>query len=242
MTKFITLVLVSVFLISNTAFAKTSKTLTEQLREKADLAKAKAPLEKRKIMEGAIEDLRKSNIIKTALKKGDSLPSFSLPDVTRGMTHSKELLKKGPLIVVFYRGGWCPYCNLQLHDLQKHLSKIQALGAQLVAISPQSPDSSLSTAKKAQLKFYVLSDRGSQVARKFGLVFQLPDNLKNLYQEFGIDLEKSNQSNKWELPLSATYIASPTGKILYSFLDADYKKRAETLDLIQILQKQRRSP
>ena len=146
-------------------------TLTEQIKEKADAAKAKSPHEKQAIMEKAIDDLRKSKIVEQALKKGNTMPMFALPDVTRGRVKSDELLKKGPLVVVFYRGGWCPYCNLQLNDLQKHLAKIQSLGAQLVAISPQTPDNSVATAEKAQLKFYVLSDVGNKMARQFGLVY-----------------------------------------------------------------------
>ena len=211
------------------------KTLTEQLQEKVDAAKSRAPSEKAKIMDGAIEDLRKSTILAKALKTGDKMPSFSLPDVTKGTVVFDKLLAKGPLVVVFYRGGWCPYCNLQLRDLQKYLKEINGAGAELVAISPQTPDNSLSTAQKSELSFYVLSDADNKVAREFGLVFKLPDNLKEIYKEFGIDLAKSNASKEWELPLGATYIVTKDGKIAYSFLDADYKKRAETKEIVAFL-------
>ncbi len=209
--------------------------LTEQLKQKADMSKAKSSPEKQKVMELAIEDLRKSNVVKSSLKVGSQAPAFSLPDVKKGMTSSVELLKSGPLVITFYRGGWCPYCNLQLHDLQKHLKEINALGANLVAISPQTPDASLSTAQKDELSFYVLSDVGNKVAKKFGLVYKLPDDLKKLYKEFGIDLEKANATHDWELPVSATYIITPDGKVAFAYADPDYKKRAETKDILKKL-------
>jgi peroxiredoxin len=211
---------------------KADKSLQAKLKEMAEASKNKLPAEKKKIMESAIEQLRTSHVVDHALKVGDKMSPFQLPDVKRGMIHSSDLLKKGPLVIVFYRGGWCPYCNLQLHDLQAHLSEIEDAGAQLVAISPQTPDSSLSTVQKDELSFFVLSDVDSKVAKKFHLVYKLPTDLKNLYKEFGIDLEKSNNSKDWELPLSATYIVRPNGVISYAFLDADYKVRAETKDVI----------
>jgi len=219
----------------NTVTNAEEATLTVQLQKLADASKSKGSSEKRKIMTDAIEALRKSQITDRALKVGDRMPDFVLPDVKNGPVDSKKLLKKGMLVIVFYRGGWCPYCNLQLHDLQAHLSEIKALGANLVAISPQTPDNSLSTAQKDGLSFYVLSDVDSKVAKQFNLTYTLPDNLKKLYREFGIDLEKSNASKVWELPLGATYIILPNNKIAYAFLNVDYKKRAETLDIIQKL-------
>lgn len=213
------------------------KDLTTKLKELSDSSIAKLPAEKRKIMEDAIDGLRKSHIVDHALKRGDRIPNFSLLDATKKEISSEVLLKKGPIVLVFYRGGWCPYCNLQLHDLQAHLPEIKNLGADLVAISPQNPDNSISTAEKEKLAFHVLSDQGNIVGRKFGLVYKLPDSLKKLYQQFGIDLERSNSLKEWELPLSATYIVDTNGKIYYSFLDVDYRKRAETKDVIEALQK-----
>ncbi|MCB0348267.1 MAG: AhpC/TSA family protein [Bdellovibrionales bacterium] len=222
---------ITLFLLGANAFAG-DLSLTEQLKQKAEMSKAKSSPEKLKIMESAIEDLKKSNISKKALGVGSNAPNFTLPDVKRGMTNSAELLKSGSLVITFYRGGWCPYCNLQLHDLQKHLKEINALGANLVAISPQTPDASLSTVQKDELSFYVLSDVGNTVAKKFGLVYKLPDDLKKLYKEFGIDLEKANASHDWELPVSATYIVTPDNKIVFAHADPDYKKRAETKDIL----------
>ncbi len=216
---------------------ESEKSLTEQLHDKAEASKSKSDPERAAIMESALADLRTSKIVETAKKAGDQMPGFRLPDVKRGQIDSVELLKKGPLIVVFYRGGWCPYCNLQLHDLQKYLGEIKGLGGELVAISPQTPDGSLSTAQKSELDFLVLSDRDNLVAKKFGLVFKLPKNLQDLYKKFGIDLEKSNGTKQWELPLSASYVVAKNGKISFAFLDADYKKRAESKTLVAELKK-----
>jgi len=223
-------------LASPVAYSNESQTLTEQLAAKAAASSENTPPEVQAVMKKAIQDLRASDIEEKALKKGDSLPAFTLPGVDGKAISSVALLKQGPLVVSFYRGGWCPYCNLQLHDLQKHLSEIHAKGAQLVAISPQTPDASLSTAEKAELKFHVLSDKDGQVARRFGLLYKMPPDLVELYRGFGLDLEKSNGNKNWELPLAATYVVSKDGKIVYSFVDADYKKRAETVDLLRVLE------
>lgn len=213
-----------------------AQTLTLQLAEKAQQSAQKAPAETRQTMFKAIQDLKQSEIMKTALKEGDQIPAFALPDMRKGEVRSEELLKKGPLIVTFYRGGWCPYCNLQLRDLQKHIGEIKSTGAELVAISPETPDSTSKTIKDNEIDFYVLSDADGKVGEKFGLMFKITEELKKVYQDFGINLEKANGNGKWELPLSATYIVNQDGKIVYSFVDADYRKRAETLDLIKILQ------
>lgn len=213
-----------------------SQTLTEQLREKAEASQAKGSSDRRAIMESALEDLRNSKIIETAVSKGAQIPHFKLPDGRGKMVSSQKLLKKGPLVITFYRGGWCPYCNLQLHDLQKYLPNIQALGAELVAISPETPDNSMTTAEKNKLEFYVLSDAGNKVAHQFGLSYKLPPDLIELYQEFGIDLTKSNGTTDGELPIAATYVVNKEGEIIYSFLDIDYKKRAETTEIIEVLE------
>ncbi len=210
-------------------------TLTEQLKKKADESAQKSPSEKRKIMFAAIDELRKSKTMETALKEGAKIPHFKLEDVHGKEISSKEILQNGPMLLVFYRGGWCPYCNLQLRDLQEHLAEIKETGAQLVAISPQEPDSSAETVKKNELGYHVLSDVGGKVGNDFGLMFKLPEDLIKVYKEFGLDLEKANGNKDWELPLAATYIVKTDGTIEYAFVDADYKKRAETNELIEKL-------
>ncbi len=212
-----------------------ARTLTVQLAEQAQQSAQQTPKETRQTMVEAIRQLKESEILSQALKKGDKIPSFALPDVQKGQVQIDDLLKKGPVVLTFYRGGWCPYCNLQLRDLQKHLPGIKQAGAELVAISPETPDSSAKTIKDNGIEYYVLSDADGKVGKQFGLMFHLNDDLKKVYQKFGIDLEKTNGNKDWELPLAATYIVDKNGLIIFSFVDADYKRRAETTELIEIL-------
>ena len=132
----------------------------------------------------------------------------------------------------FYRGGWCPFCNLELWALQKILPEIERLGASLVAVSPELPDASLNTLEKHRLQFQVLSDRGNQVARQFGLVFTLPQELRPVYEQFGIDIPPHNGDQSFELPLPATYVIASDGTIRYAFVNSDYTQRAEPSDII----------
>jgi peroxiredoxin len=131
------------------------------------------------------------------------------------------------LIITFYRGSWCPYCNLELRAYQNNLEVIQSHSAQVVAISPELPDSSLSHTKKLVLDFEVLSDAGNVVARKFGLVFKMPDELVKVYKQLNNDLTKHNGNNNWELPIPATYIVESDRKIAFSYVNANYLERVD---------------
>lgn len=142
---------------------------------------------------------------------------------------------KEDYVLGFYRGGWCPYCNMELNALQKVLSEIEQAGAKLVAISPEVPDHSLATMEKNELTFDVLYDEGNRVAKTFGLVFELPEVLRPLYDELGIDIIGHNGDNSFQLPMPATYIISQQGEILYHFIDADYTKRSEPAEIIEKL-------
>lgn len=210
--------------------------LAKQLEAKAK--SSKAPAEVRKIMADATRELRKSNILKTAKTTGQTAPNFTLSDAQGKPKSLKELLKNGSVILTFYRGGWCPYCNLQLRAYQKVLPEFEQLGATLVAISPEQPDSSLSTTQKNSLKFEILSDPNNLVAKSYGIVFKLPQPLVELYEKFGIDLKTSQGNSANELPIPATYVIDKNGKITYAFLDVDYKKRAEPSEIIQALRQQ----
>jgi len=159
------------------------------------------------IMDNEMARLAASGLASRALKAGDSAPDFILPDAHGRPVRLYSLLREGYVVVVFYRGGWCPYCNLHLRGFQQRLSQLRDLGAQIVAISPQLPDNSLSTQQKNELAFPVLSDVGNKVARKFGIVFKLSDNLLELYRSFGHALEDANgESGKRELPVPGTFL------------------------------------
>jgi len=148
------------------------------------------------------------------------------------------LLKKGPVIITFYRGGWCPYCNLELKAYQEILPQIVAAGASLVAISPEKPDDTVSTAEKNALTFEVLSDVGQNVGRAFGLVYEFTEELKSAYHGFNLDIPARNGTlGEWALPVSATYVIDRDGSIIYAYTDVDYRDRADPHDVLQALTK-----
>jgi peroxiredoxin len=163
------------------------------------------------------------------------MPSFALKDIDGKTVSSDELLKKGNLVVVFYRGAWCPFCNLYLNKLQKNAGKIKEAGGNLVAISVENPDKSSGVAQKNELEFTVLSDPQLETARKFGIVYELAKQTDETYKTKGLDIARNNEMEKAELPLGATYIVDQSGKIVYAFLETDYKKRAEPEVIIENL-------
>ena len=206
--------------------------LAQQLDDyKAASIKKSAP-ERTALMEGATADLKASGIEHTALQSGAYAPSVSLLDMTGHKVNLSDLWQKETLVVVFYRGGWCPYCNLELRAWQTYLESLKQLGAGLIAISPQTADNSLSTAEKNQLKFTVLSDTNLEAAKAFGIAFEMPENLIDLYKSFGNDLSVVNGNGRWVLPLPATYVIGRDGKIIYAHVEADYRLRAEPADVL----------
>ncbi len=194
----------------------------------------RVPAERQAVMERHINELR-NGLAKTALKAGDRAPVIALTNAKGVLVDIKSLLNRGPVIVTFYRGGWCPYCNLELRAFQKILPEIKAAGASLVAISPEKPDDTLSTTEKNALDFEVLSDIGQKIGRAFGLVYTFSDELKWAYREFGLDIPGKNGADEWALPISATYVIGQDGKIMYAYSDADYRDRAEPAEVLKIL-------
>ena len=195
----------------------------------------KVPPDVLNTMLDATRRLVDSGIAEKSLKLGQKAPDFDLPNPKGQSVGLKGLLEKGPVVLNFYRGGWCPYCNLELKAYKDKLPEIEGLGASLVAISPQTPDNSLSTAEKQGLEFEVLSDEGNKTADEFGLVFTLADELHDLYKSFGLDIPKFNGDDSWELPLPGTYVVDKDGTVKYAFANADYTKRAEPDDVISVL-------
>ncbi|WP_055436170.1 peroxiredoxin-like family protein [Lacinutrix algicola] len=209
--------------------------LTQLLKDYADASAAKLPEEAKVIMENAIEDVEMSKITAKALKTGDIFPSFNLPNAKGEVIKSLSLLDNGPLVIAFYRGGWCPYCNIELKALQNALPQIKEKGAQLVAISPESPDNSLTTQEKNELSFEVLTDKDNNFARDLSLVYKLPESLIALYNKFGLSLDESQGNSNSELPIAATYVIDTNGKIIYHFLKEDYKLRADPSAILEVL-------
>lgn len=209
--------------------------LTTDLKAHADASAEKIPQELQHIMKNATNTLHESEMISKAIKTGDTLPQITLPNSKGELTSIQSLLNNGPIVLTFYRGGWCPYCNLELKAFQKTLPEIKAKGAQLLAITPETPDNSLSTSEKNSLDFEILTDQNNHVAKALGLVFTLPPDLVKVYLDFGIDLIKSNNTDTQELPLAATYVINTDGTIVYHFIDVDYKLRADPKDIIKVL-------
>ena len=158
---------------------------------------------------------------------GDIAPDFTLPNASDKQINLQNYLAKGPVILNFYRGGWCPYCNLELRAYQQILPEIKSIGASLIAISPQTPDNSLSTAEKNDLEFDVLSDVGFEVAKAYGLIFALPEKLQKLYANWGTSLPEVNGIDGWTLPVPATFVLAPDGRIILADVNADYTQRLE---------------
>ncbi len=212
-------------------------TLQKQIEEMQAQMLSQVPAETVDKLMSANKKLFLSRIEDGTLKAGEKLPEFQLNNHLGHLISSSELLGHGPLIINFYRGSWCPYCNLELHALHEKEEEIKKLGAQLIAISPELPDGTLSSVEKHNLSFQVLSDIDNIVAEKFGLVFTLPEELKGVYLGFGINLEKANGNDKWQLPIPATYIISSDGMITYTFVNPDYTKRLEPDDLLERVRK-----
>lgn len=172
----------------------------------------------------------------SALAVGSKAPSFDLPDANGKQVKSSDLLENGALVVTFYRGSWCPYCNLQLRALSQRLAEIHGLNAELVAISAQVPDESLSIVEKQELTFPVLSDQDAKLAEAFGVAWQVPEVLtEHMKKDRGLDLEKINNGNGSILPIPATFIINQAGDIVWRFVDVDYRNRSEPEDVIEQL-------
>jgi peroxiredoxin len=215
----------------------TTKThpLAEQLAEYRAGFQQKAPEEVQAKMATATEVLEAAGLADQALTVGDTAPDFTLPDATGKSVRLSQLLKQGPVVINFYRGEWCPYCNLELRAFQNLLPEFKQAGATLVAISPELPDHSLSVTEKHNLEFSVLSDVGNRVSRQYGLVFTLDETLQPIYQSFGIDIPVSNGDYSYELPMPATYVIDSSRRIRYAFAEADYTQRAEPQDVLAVV-------
>jgi peroxiredoxin len=210
-------------------------TLTQQLADYQAGFKQRAPADRVAMMEAATAQLRATGIEAHALQVGAALPALTLPDAMGQPVDLKALNATGPLVIVFYRGGWCPYCNLELREWQRLLPQLRELGATLVAISPQTPDNSLSTAEKNELVFPVLSDSGLAAAQAFGIAFNLSHELVALYSQVGNDLPTLNGNGQWVLPIPATYLIDATGHVALAHVEADYRERAEPLRVLEAL-------
>jgi peroxiredoxin len=206
---------------------------------KADFESGRFPLKPTKevldIMHRATAELIASAQAQRAKKAGDVAPEFTLDDPDGKPVSSRELLAQGPLVLSFYRGVWCPFCNLELQALQSALPEITARGASLAAISPQTAPNSRKSQRDNKLGFPILSDAKSEVANAFGIRFKLQDDLIELYKSFKNDLQAFNEDPAWVLPMPARYVIGTDGVIAYSEVNPDYTQRPDPSELLPVL-------
>lgn len=208
-----------------------AKTVQSILDERANKSRANLPAEMLQTFADGDAAIRASGVTEAALKPGSQAPDFTLPDALGNPVSLSELLADGPVVLTWYRGGWCPYCNLYLNALQERIAEFEATGATLVAISPEINSKAMLTVEASDITFPVLSDQGNTVAEAYGIVFSLPENLHALY-ESRLKLSEYNGDQEGKLPLSATYVIDRDGTIVWAFLDVDYTKRAEPADVV----------
>lgn len=211
-------------------------TLKEELdARRAEFIRTASP-EKAIAFQRGVDELAASKIAERTVRAGDQAPDFTLANARGDQVTLSNLLARGPVVLTFYRGGWCPYCNLQLRAYQRALAEISAAGASLVAIAPEKPDDTLTTAEKNQLMFEVLSDVDGAVGAAYRLYFDLSPELKALYEAGGNDLAKRNADGTWHLPIPATYVIARDGRVAAAFVDVEYRNRAETADILATLE------
>jgi peroxiredoxin len=187
-------------------------------------------------MHRATAELIASGAAARALQVGAAAPAFTLADAEGRPVSSATLLEQGPLVVTFYRGVWCPYCNMDLQAIEAAAARIRDGGASLVAISPQTAANSRRSQRENKLSFPILSDPGNAVAAAFGLRFRLPDYLEDLYKNaFKNDLAVVNGEDSWTLPMPARFVIGRDGTILYAEVNPDYTRRPDPDELLPVL-------
>ena len=195
-----------------------------QLRDR--IAEVMKP-ETKDLLDNFIKNMKESRVEFGPLRIGDTIPAFSLPNAVGKTVSSTDMLQRGPLVVVFYRGSWCPYCNLYLKTLRDWVVVFKRYGAQLLAISGMTPDNSMSFAEKLQLEFEVLSDKDLKVAQTFGLVYEPSETMKESFRASGLDFEQLYGNKSFRLPIPAVYVINRVGAVVYTFVDMDWRNRPD---------------
>lgn len=214
--------------------------LSEQLRARFEHALATRTPEQNATMSRMIESLRAVGTGAGAPGVGELAPPFELPNAHGEVVRLGDVLQTRAAVVAFYRGGWCPYCNIQLRAYDAHLADIRRLGGELIAISPETPDHTVATRQKNALRFEVLSDTGNAVARAYSLVFEVPLDVTDFYlKDKGVDLGEINGDGRWELPVPGTFVIARDGTIALASVDVDYTRRLEPSAILDALDRLR---
>ena len=211
-------------------------TIREQSEQLKVAAAERLPADVLEVFDRSIQDLLDQGIPADSIKAGAVLEPFTLDDATGMPLSLDQIVESGPAVIVFYRGGWCPYCNLALRTYQQELvPQLDAFGARLVAISPQPPDESLSTLEKAGLEFTVLSDPGSRLADRIGIAFQQADEVLAAQRELGLDLTKVNAEGAVRLPRPTVLVVDQDRTVWFVDVQPDYTARTEVAEIIAAL-------
>jgi peroxiredoxin len=209
--------------------------LREIFAERKDLITKYVPLPTREIYARVVAELKAKQVAANALQVGAKAPAFELTDQQGKTISSAELLAKGSLVICFIRGRWCPFCVGQMEAMNVIAPEIAKAGASLVAISPQTVKQSFFMHDQHKLHFPLLSDPGNDLARKFGLVYRVPDYQQAIYKSVFVNLPFTNGDESWELPIPATFVLDRRGAVLFSSADEDYTDRPEPADILQAL-------
>jgi peroxiredoxin len=212
-----------------------TRSLREQFAERKELINKYVPPEILAIHARSNAELKQGGISDRVLSIGAKAPAFELSDHNGRPVSFSELLSKGRLVICFFRGRWCPFCVGQLEAMNIILPQIEAFGASLVAISPQTVQQSFFMADQHRLKFPLLSDAGNKVAQQFGITYRVPDYQQEVYKRVFINLPFTNGEPSWELPIPAAYIMDRDGAIIFASHNADYTERPEPLDILKAL-------
>lgn len=192
-----------------------------------------APKEVSSVITDAVGNFKNTYDPARAIQPGNAFPKFQLSDATGNKVTLDDLLAKGPILVSFYRGEWCPFCNLELRALQNHLDEFRKSGVTLVAVSPELPDQSMSTSEKLSLKFPVLSDVDNQLAKQLGLLFPQPESMRIVFNTFGVDWNQRYGNDHLEIPVPATFLVDKKGTVRNSFVNPEYQHRLDPETALQ---------
>lgn len=222
-----------IFISANLTAAETRESYAEKTKESMEKMQKKRTTwteADRAIMKAASDKLA-IELPNPGLKAGHKAPNFRLKNAFGNTIELSQELEKGPVVLVFYRGAWCPYCNVHLHALKKALPEFEKYNAQVIAISPQSPDKSAEQVKKDGFPFQVLSDSNAKVMKDYKLYFELPADLMRVYKEHGLDIEEFNGEGRNGLPTPGAFIIDKNGIIRAMQAEVDYKSRMAPQDI-----------
>ena len=179
----------------------------------------------------SLQELIEQNLEDRALKVGDIAPDFTLPDAEGLPVSLYDTLQHNAVIISFFRGNWCPFCMAELTHYQEAINNNLVDSATVIAISPQSIHFNHDLKVQNNLEFRILSDKGNEIADKYGLVFTLQENIREIYKNMGADLELFNSDNTYKLPIPATYLIDKNKKIVFSSVSTNYMERADVCDI-----------